>query len=130
MSGTFCTLTPLGYGVFSPAGVIHWCGVPSLIQGVWPPCRWRVARFSGEHAAGLGLSPHMGLRRRRDGTLIRGHRHRHTVRVQGHHAGPGPEPMIVVSTGRNRFPPAPVGNRFRKRTRTGRSFVATIVGPR
>ena len=41
MSGTFWTLTPCGQGVSSPAGVIHWCGVPSLIQhvasgGHWP----------------------------------------------------------------------------------------------
>ena len=45
MSGTFSTLTPCGYDVVSPAGVIHWCGVPSLIQGVTPPWRWMVARF-------------------------------------------------------------------------------------
>ena len=33
MSGTFCALTPLGYGVDSSAGTTHWCGVPSLIHG-------------------------------------------------------------------------------------------------
>ena len=37
MSGTFWTLTPRGYGVVSFAGVIHWCGVPSLIQTVLLP---------------------------------------------------------------------------------------------
>ena len=46
MSGTLLTLTPFGYAVFSPVGVVHWCGVPSLIHGVMPPCRCRVARFS------------------------------------------------------------------------------------
>ncbi len=45
MSGTFWTLTPLGYWVISFAGVVHWWGVPSLIHGVSPPCRCRVARF-------------------------------------------------------------------------------------
>ena len=45
MSGTFCLLTPDAYEVVSPAGVIHWLGVPSLIHGVAPPCRWTTARF-------------------------------------------------------------------------------------
>ena len=39
-------LTPCGQLVPSPAGVIHWCGVPSEIHGVMPPCRCSVARFS------------------------------------------------------------------------------------
>ena len=43
---TLLTLTPCGYAVFSPEGVIHWCGVPSLIHGVMPPWRCNVARFS------------------------------------------------------------------------------------
>ena len=32
-------------GLASSAGVSHWWGVPSLIQGVSPPCRWMLARF-------------------------------------------------------------------------------------
>ncbi len=47
------------------AGVIHWCGVPSLIQGEMPPCRCRVARFSVKQPTGFRLVagsiwPHMG----------------------------------------------------------------------
>ena len=34
MSGTGCVLGPF-MGV-SPSGVVHWCGVPSLIHGVTP----------------------------------------------------------------------------------------------
>ncbi len=45
MSGTFALLTPVVYEVVSPAGVIHWLGVPSLIHGVAPPCRWTTVRF-------------------------------------------------------------------------------------
>ena len=47
MSGTFCVLTPFLSVAVSPAGVIHWWGVPSLIHGVKPPWRWSVARFCG-----------------------------------------------------------------------------------
>ena len=53
MSGTLETLTPSGYAVVSPAGVIHWCVVPSLIHGVTPPWRWSVARFCVKQAAGM-----------------------------------------------------------------------------
>ena len=38
--------------------------------------------------------------------------------------------MIVVSTGRNRFPSAPVGRKLWKTMRTGRSLVAAMIGPR
>ena len=72
--------------MFSPAGVIHWCGVPSLIHGVMPPCRCRVARFSVKQSVGLGVSPHIGLRTpSSDGALVRRHVHRHAVRVEHHH---------------------------------------------
>ena len=39
-----------------------------------------------------------------------------------------PEPMRVVSTGRNRSPSTPVGSRLRNTIRTGLSFVATMPG--
>ena len=116
MSGTAVTLTPFGYEVFSPAGVIHWCGVPSLIQGEMPPCRCSVARFSAKQPAGLGIIPHIGLSGSGSGIPAS--------------SGPIPEPMTVVSTGMKRFPATPVGRRLRKRIRTGRSFVAAMSGPR
>src|SRR5512140_2415992 len=62
MSGTLLTLTPCGHMVFSPAGVIHWCGVPSLIHGVLPPCRCSVARLSLKQSAIFGYSVHMGFK--------------------------------------------------------------------
>ena len=40
--GTFMKLGP-----FIPPGVNHWKGVPSLNQGVKPPCRWVAMRFIG-----------------------------------------------------------------------------------
>jgi hypothetical protein len=116
MSGTLLTLTPFGYGVLSSAGVIHWCGVPSLIQGEMPPCRWSVARFSAKQPAGFGSFPHIGFCG--------------SISAIPPICGPMPEPITVVSTGRNRFPPVPVGKRFRNRIRTGLSFVAEIAGPR
>ena len=54
MSGTFSTLTPCGQLVVSFSGVIHWCGVPSLIHGVTPPCRCTEARLSAKQPSGLG----------------------------------------------------------------------------
>ena len=119
MSGTSRTLTPCGQSVFSPAGVIHWCGVPSLIHGVMPPCRCRVARLSLKQP--VLPSVHAGLRTS-------------SVTVAsffgaGIVMGPMPEPMPVLSTGRNRSPSAPLGSRLRNTTRTGRSLVAAIIGP-
>ena len=43
--------------------------------------------------------------------------------------GPMPEPMRLVSTGRNRSPSSPVGRRLWNTIRTGLSLVAAIVGP-
>ncbi|GAO04623.1 hypothetical protein PSR1_03518 [Anaeromyxobacter sp. PSR-1] len=116
MSGTFITLTPFGYEVESPAGVIHWCGVPSLIHGVMPPWRCSVARFSAKQPIGFGVMPHIGLRG--------------SGSAMPPMSGPMPAPITVVSTGRNRSPPWPVGSRFRNRMRTGRSLVARMAGPR
>ena len=121
MSGTFCTLTPCGHGVSSPAGVIHWCGVPSLIHGVMPPCKCRVARLSLKQAAGFGLCEHSWFRTpsvtvpsSAGGVMV---------------MGTMPAPIIVESVGRNRSPLAPVGSRLRKTMRTGRSLVALMNGP-
>ena len=73
MSGTLSTLTPSGHAVSSPAGVIHWCGVPSEIHGVFPPCRWSVARLSAKHSAGFGLTyVHIGLRAASSTVLVIG----------------------------------------------------------
>ena len=115
----------------SPAGVVHWCGVPSLIHGVMPPWRWSVARFSEKQVLSLTSAPHVGFRTASmtvplpsisTGTLVTG--------SSSTMLGPMPEPMSVVSVGRKRLPSAPVGSRLRKVIRTGRSLVATIVGPR
>ena len=98
MSGTFSTLTPCGQGVVSPAGVIHWCGVPSLIHGVMPPCRCRVARLSLKQlVASFGYSrAHRVADLVHDGAVV----HRRPTWP----CGPMPEPIRVVSTGRNRSP--------------------------
>ena len=79
----------------------------------------------------MGVSPHIGLRTpsmtvpssgaMSIGTLVSASR---VIRF-----GPVPEPISEVSTGRNRSPSTPVGSRLRNRIRTGRSLVATIVGP-
>ena len=122
MSGTSRTLTPCGHVVFSPAGVIHWCGVPSLIHGVVPPCRCSVARFCLKQLMFWGVSVQSGLR---------------TVSITvplstGAGAvieGPSPEPIRVLSTGRKRSPAEPVGSRLWKTMRTGLSLVAAMVGP-
>src|SRR5665811_736441 len=105
MSGTFWTLTPCGHMVVSPAGVIHWCGVPSLIHGVVPPCRCRVARLSVQHIAGLIPDVvHSGFRTpSRTVPLLVG---------AGMSIGPMPEPIRLESVGRNRSPAAPVGRRL------------------
>ncbi len=42
MPGTFMKLGPI-----SPNGSNHWKGVPSLNQGVKPPCRWVAILFRG-----------------------------------------------------------------------------------
>ena len=121
MSGTSCTATPCGHAVVSLAGVIHWCGVPSLIHGVVPPWRWRVARLSLKQLVDLGDSLQTGLRTPSM-----------TVPAStgsGSAMGPMPEPMRVLSTGRKRSPSAPVGRRLRKTTRTGLFLVAASVGP-
>ena len=44
--------------------------------------------------------------------------------------GPMPEPISVLSSGRNRSPSAPVGSRLWKTIRTGLSLVAAMIGPR
>src|ERR1700746_2568841 len=54
MSGTGCVLTPFR-GV-SSSGVVHWCGVPSLIHGVAPPCKCSVARFWRAGSAPMKVS--------------------------------------------------------------------------
>ena len=121
MSGTFFTSTPSGHGVSSLAGVIHWCGVPSLIHGVVPPWRCKVARLSLKQFLFLGASVQTGLRTP-------------SMTVPwstgaGAAIGPMPEPMMLLSTGKKRSPSAPVGSRLRKTMRTGLSLVAAIVGP-
>ena len=45
-------------------------------------------------------------------------------------SGPMPEPMMVVSTGRNRLPSTPVGRKLWNTMRTARSLVAAMIGPR
>src|SRR5664279_4661862 len=100
MSGTLKTLTPLGYGVPSPAGVIHWYGVPSLIHGVAPPWRWTDARFCVYEAQ---VAP----------TAVGSHGWPVLVN------GPMPAPMSDVSTGMKRLPGVPVGRKFVNLTRTG-----------
>ncbi len=121
MSGTSLTLTPCGHAVSSSAGVIHWCGVPSEIHGVMPPCRWSVARFCLKQSGSWGLSVQVGLRTSsRTVPLLTGG-------VMA--TGPSPEPMRVVSTGRKRLPSTPVGSRLWKVMRTGLFLVAAMVGP-
>src|SRR5664280_262044 len=114
MSGTFETLTPFGYGVFSPAGVIHWYGVPSLIHGVAPPWRWSVARFCVYDAQVVAVGSHG---------------------APAAVSGPIPAPMSDVSTGMKRLPATPVGRKFVNLTRTGTAWatvppLATMTGPR
>src|SRR5512146_2775537 len=104
MSGTFLTLTPSGHMVSSPAGVIHWCGVPSEIHGVLPPCRCRVARLSLKHIFDLEASLHIGLR---TASITEPSSTGSAIAM-----GPMPEPIIEESVGRNRSPPAPVGSRL------------------
>ena len=43
--------------------------------------------------------------------------------------GAMPEPIMELSVGRNRSPSALVGSRLRNTIRTGRSFVAAMIGP-
>ena len=121
MSGTFSTLTPCGQSVVSPAGVIHWCAVPSLIQGVVPPCRWSVARLSVKQLSGFGYSLHAGLR-------IASMTVPSSV-GSGMSIGSMPEPISEESVGRNRSPSEPVGSRLWNTIRTGLFLVAAIVGP-
>ena len=122
MSGTLRTLTPWGHGVSSPAGVIHWCGVPSLIHGVVPPCRCSVARLSLKHMVLFGsLAVHSGLR---TPSITLDSSTGSDMAI-----GPMPEPMPVLSVGRKRSPAAPLGRRLRKTIRTGRSFWAAMTGP-
>ena len=45
-------------------------------------------------------------------------------------SGPLPAPIEVVSTGRKRSPPAPVGSSLTNLIRTGWSFCVTMKGPR
>ena len=120
MSGTFATLTPCGQVVFSPAGVIHWCGVPSLIHGVVPPCRCSVARLSLKQSiAPSGTRCTSGCGPVHDGALINRGSHGHRAHARAHQ---------VLSAGRNRSPSMPVGSRLWKTIRTGLSLVAAMVG--
>src|SRR3990172_2627372 len=104
MSGTLTTLTPSGHGVLWLGGVIHWCGVPSLIHGELPPCRCSVARLSLKQPFAFGYSLHGWLRTS-------------SITVPSFigsimSIGPMPDPMMVESTGRNRSPSTPAGSRL------------------
>src|SRR5512135_2762582 len=103
MSGTDWLLTPFRMTVAasSAAGTTHWCGVPSLTQGVNPPCRWSVPRF-WEYGWRVLLAA----------------------------SYPEPAPMTVVSTGMGRLPPTEVAGRlFVNLMRVGTFRTATSVGP-
>ena len=93
MSGTFSTLTPCGQGVVSPAGVIHWCGVPSLIHGRDAAVQVQGGAVVREAAiASFGYSLHIGLRTSSMTVpSSTGSRHRPS--------GPCRSPSCVVSTG-------------------------------
>ena len=46
-------------GPCCPLGVYHWKGVPSLNQGVRPPCRWVTIRLCGRSPTITPFGPAM-----------------------------------------------------------------------